>query len=171
MHAWTKVWGHEHELPKSKCGQHGKVFILLDDPAICTELHTYVHSNKWSMNPTKFTDFLQGQLIPTAADKYLYHMVDDEMPRGLKKYMELELFPCIQLKAGKGVSLSTAHCWLQKEGFQYIGYKKGLYFDGHDPPDVIKDCQDIFLPMIKEYFPCLVHYQAGDVEKDVDVFP
>ena len=59
--------------------------------------------------------------------------------------MELELFPRIQLKAGKGVSLSTARRWLRKEGFQYIGFKKGLYFDGHDRPDVIKYCQDMYL--------------------------
>ena len=36
---------------------------------------------------------------------------------------------------------------------------------------MIKYCQDIFLPMIKKYFPHLVHYQAGDVEKDIDVLP
>ena len=171
LHAWTKAWVQERELPKSKRGQHGKVYTLLDDPAICTELRTYVRPNKWSMNPTKLADFSRAQLVPTAADKYLRHLVDNEMPRGLKKYMELELFPCIQLKAGKGVSLSTARRWLRKEGFQYIGFKKGLYFDGHDWPDVIKYRQDIFLPMVKDYFPHLVRYQAGDAEKEVDVSP
>ena len=172
LRTWTKAWVQERELPKSKRGQHGKVYTLLDDPAICTELHTYVCSNKWSMNPTKLADFSQAQLVPATADKYLRHLVDNEMPRGLKKYMELELFPCIQLKAGKGISLSTACHWLQKEGFQYIGYKKGLYFNGHDQPDVIKYCQDIFLLMVKEHFPHLVCYQAGDaVENKVDVSP
>jgi hypothetical protein len=31
------------------------------------------------------------------------------MPQGLKKYLEVELFPWIHLKVRKGISLSTAH--------------------------------------------------------------
>jgi len=52
--------------------------------------------------------------------------------------MELELFSCIHLKVGQGISLGTARHWLRKEGFKFISYKKGLYFDGHDRPDVVK---------------------------------
>jgi len=84
------------------------------------------------MNPAKLKEFSQGKLIPSAADQYLCHIVHEEMPQGLKKYMEIELFPRIQLKVKKGISLSTAHWWLQSEGFRYIGHKKGLYFDGHN---------------------------------------
>jgi hypothetical protein len=54
------------------------------------------------------------------------------MPQGLRKYMEIDLFLCIWLKVKKGISLSTAHHWLWSEGFGYIGYKKGLYLNGHD---------------------------------------
>jgi hypothetical protein len=84
------------------------------------------------MNPAKLKEFSQGKLVPSVTDKYLHQIVHDEMPQGLKKYTELEIFPCIQLRVKKGVSLSTARRWLQSEGFRYIGYKKGLYFDGHD---------------------------------------
>jgi hypothetical protein len=56
----------------------------------------------------KPTQFTKNQLIPSAADKYLQQIVHDEMPHGLKQYMENELFPHIHLKAGCGVSLSTA---------------------------------------------------------------
>jgi len=68
------------------------------------------------------------------------------MPEGLKKYMELELLPCIQMKAKKGISLSTTHQWLHKEGFTFMEHKKGLYFDGHEHSDVVEDCQNCFLP-------------------------
>ncbi|KAJ7689723.1 hypothetical protein B0H17DRAFT_937013, partial [Mycena rosella] len=59
------------------------------------------------------------------------HLVQEEMPRGLKKYMEVELFPRIQLKAGrKGISLTTARRWLHKEGWvfedQHALRKKGV---------------------------------------------
>jgi hypothetical protein len=60
------------------------------------------------MNPEKLTQFSQNKLIPSVADEYLHHIIHDEMPHGLKKYMEYELFLRIQLKVGWGVSLSTA---------------------------------------------------------------
>lgn len=91
------------------------------------------------------------------------------MPRGLKQYMEVELFPQIHLKVGRGISLNTARCWLHLEGFQYISHKKGLYFDGHDRPDVLAYRQNYFLPMMKSLEPCLVRYVIGDVESEIPV--
>lgn len=68
-------------------------FSLLSDPAICVELCLYVHSNKWAMDPAKLAEFLKNKMVPNAAEKYLCHIVDEEMPCGLKQYMEVELFP------------------------------------------------------------------------------
>ncbi|KIK17979.1 hypothetical protein PISMIDRAFT_43014, partial [Pisolithus microcarpus 441] len=65
--------------------------------------------------------------------------------------MELELFPHIQLKPSKGISLATAHHLLRREGFQFQKYKKSLYYDGHEQPDVIADCQNHFLPEMAKY--------------------
>jgi hypothetical protein len=90
------------------------------------------------MNPGKLAEFAKGNMLPATANKYFHDIIQSKMPKGLKKYTELELFPRIQMKVGKGISLSTAWCWLQKEGFWYISYKKGLYVDGHDRPDVVK---------------------------------
>lgn len=69
------------------------------------------------MNPAKLAEFSQKQLVGTAVDKYLRHIIHDEMPRGLKKYMEVQLFPRIHLKVGRGISLSMARRWLHLEGF------------------------------------------------------
>jgi len=85
-----------------------KVFTLLSDPAVCAELRSYVRLNKWAMNPAKLVAFMQDELIPVEAKKYACQIVDKEMPAGLKKYLELELFPRIHLKVGKGICLSTA---------------------------------------------------------------
>ncbi|KIM90180.1 hypothetical protein PILCRDRAFT_34097, partial [Piloderma croceum F 1598] len=78
-------------------------------------------------------------------------IVEKEMPRGLKKYMELELFPQIQLSVGRGISISTARRWLHREGFRYMQHKKALYYDGHDHPDVVDYRQNVFLPQMVEY--------------------
>lgn len=145
-----------------------KTYTLLEDPTICAELRTYVWSNKWAMNPQKLTEFSQNKMLPAEAEKYLRRVVDKEMPQGLKKYMEVDLFPRIQLKVCKGVSISTAHRWLHREGFRYMQHKKALYYDGHDRPDVVDYRQNVFLPAMKEYRSRLVEYKVGEVEVEVE---
>ncbi|KAG1803044.1 hypothetical protein EV424DRAFT_1582458 [Suillus variegatus] len=155
----------------AKQGHHAKVYLLLSDPAIASELRLYVRSNKWVMDPEKLTRFTENQLIPSAADKYLQEIVHDEMPRGLKRYMEDELFPRIHLKAGRSISLSTARQWLHSEGFQYTSHKKGLYFNGHDCPDVVSYRQDHFLPFMKSCESRLVCFVVGDVDEELVAAP
>jgi hypothetical protein len=85
----------EHQLSEADMGHHAKIASLLADPAIAADLRAYVHSNKWCMDPEKLTQFTRNELIPTAAEKYIHHITNQEMPLGLKCYMELELFPCL----------------------------------------------------------------------------
>jgi hypothetical protein len=167
LHSWTK----NHALPISLQGQHAKVYTLLSDPAIAAELRAYIHSNKWAINPDKLRQFSKNELLPDAADKYLRHLIRKEMPLGLKKYMEQELFPHVHLRVGCGISLSTARRWLRLEGFRFISHKKGLYFDGHDRPDVLSYCQNEFLPTMKHNEPRLVRYTVGDVETELAIQP
>ena len=129
---WVRDWIKHHELPESNQGCHVKVFTLLSDPAVCAELRSYVRSNKWALNLVKLAAFTRDELIPVEAKKYACQIVDKEMLAGLKKYLEVELFPKIHLKVGKGICLSTAHQWLRQEGFRYMKYNKGLYYDGHN---------------------------------------
>ena len=168
---WTRAWMKSKELPTSTQGKHAKTYSLLSDPAIATEMRVYLCSNKWAMNPEKLSQFTKNELAPKAAGDYLQHITEQEMPRGLKRFMEVELFPRIHLKVGRGVSLSTARHWLHREGFRYIRHKKGLYFDGHDWPDVVSYRQDEFLPMMKLYQSRFVHYVVGDVSRELHSDP
>ena len=45
------------------------------------------------MNLQKLALFSKNKMIPAEAAKYLTQIVDKEMPRELKNYLELELFP------------------------------------------------------------------------------
>ncbi len=119
------------------------------------------------MDPKKLAQFSQQKMVPIAAEMYLKQITHIEMPEGLKKYVELELFPRIHIKAKKGVSLKTATCFLRREGFTYTEHKKGLYYDGHERPDVIEDCQARFLPEIAKHEERLVGYVVGNVEDEV----
>jgi hypothetical protein len=87
------------------------------------------------------------------------------MPQGLKKYMELKLFPCIHMKVGKGILLSTTCQWLQCEGFKYTAHKKVIYYDGHDHPYVVKYRQEEFLPAMAEHRKRMVEYKMGKPTK------
>jgi hypothetical protein len=164
---WTRHYLKTRDLPKSRIGRHAKVYSLLSDPAIAAELRAYIRSNKWAMDPEKLSKFSQDKLAPKAADKYLQQITQNEMPHGLKRYMEYELFPRIHLRVGHGISLATARRWLHKEGFKYIHHRKGLYFDGHDRPDVVEYRQEHFLPAMKAYEPRLVRYVVGDVDREL----
>ncbi|KAJ3848796.1 hypothetical protein EV368DRAFT_48605 [Lentinula lateritia] len=112
---WTRDWVQSGCLPCSRQGCHSKVYLLLDDPAIGTELRAYVRSRKWCMDPQKLAQFMLGELIPKEATQYLQKIVKDEMPRGLKRYMEIELFPRIQLKVGDvGKELLCAQNYVER---------------------------------------------------------
>ncbi|KAN0128344.1 hypothetical protein V8E53_013849 [Lactarius tabidus] len=95
---WVRIWIKHWDLPESERGCHTKVFSLLDDPEIQTELCSYLRTNKWSQSPQKLSDFTKNKLLPAEARKYLHNIVQREMPAGLKKYLELELFPHIEIK-------------------------------------------------------------------------
>lgn len=164
---WVRDWIKHCELPESNRGRHIKVFTLLSDPAVCAELQSYVRLNKWAMNPAKLAAFTRDELIPTEAEKYAHQIIDKEMPVGLKKYLEVELFLRIHLKIRKEISLSTAHQWLHREGFRYMKYKKGLYYDGHDRPDVLDYHQNQFLLAMQQYRSHLVEYKIREVETEI----
>jgi hypothetical protein len=102
---WVSRWLKSRELPESERGHHGKVYSLLDAPEVCHELRAYLRSNKWSMNPKKLSEFTKKKLLPDEQKKYLIDIVDQQMPRGLKQYMEVELLPRIQMKVSKGIIL------------------------------------------------------------------
>ena len=47
-----------------------------------------------------------------------------------------------------------------------MSYHKGLYFDGHDRPDVQDYRQNVFLPKMEEHVKRLVQYVVGNVEEE-----
>ncbi|KAJ7805655.1 hypothetical protein B0H14DRAFT_3770830, partial [Mycena olivaceomarginata] len=57
---------------------------------------------------------------------------------------------------------------LQREGFVYTEHKKGLYYNGHERPDVVDDRQNRFLPAMAGHRYRLVEYKVDDVEVKVE---
>ncbi|KAH9913281.1 uncharacterized protein B0H18DRAFT_888533, partial [Fomitopsis serialis] len=131
---WVQGWWKTRQLPVSKRGRHVKVYTLLGDPSICAEMRSYVRSNKWAMDPAKLAEFSQQTMVPAAAEAYAKQIVKQEIPQGLKRYLELELFPRIHFKPGRGISLRTARRWLHREGFRFMEHKKASWvLEGEQP--------------------------------------
>ena len=166
VRSWTELWIKDRKLPQSLRGKHIKVFTLLDDPGICAELRSYVRSNKWAVDPVKLANFSTMTMLPKSAEAYGTNLMKKEIPTGLKRYLELELFPRIRMKVARGISLSTARRWLHREGFRFTEHWKSLYFDGHERPDVVEYRQNSFIPQIKEYRRRLVEYVVGEVMQE-----
>ncbi|KAJ6504961.1 hypothetical protein C8R45DRAFT_923262, partial [Mycena sanguinolenta] len=165
---WTCHWISDRVIPDSKIGKHGKSYLLCNDPIICAELRLYIWSEKWAMDPAKLVEFSEQKMVPAAADKYLRKITEEEMPADLKRYMEVELFPRMAFKVGRGISLCTAPRLLQRGGFAYTQHKKGLYYDGHERPDVVDDCQNRFLPAMAGHHVRLLEYKVGDVDTELN---
>jgi hypothetical protein len=166
VRAWTELWLNQGKLPASRKGKHIKVFTLLEEPDIRAELRSYVRSNKWAVDPVKLANFTAQTMIPTVAKAYGAHLAKDEIPKGLKQYLELELFPRTHMKAKRGVSINTARRWLHREGFRFTEHRKALYFDGHEREDVVEYRQKTFLPQMKQHRLRIVEYVVGDVAKE-----
>jgi hypothetical protein len=165
---WVRDWLQHRRLPQSFRGRHVKSYSLLDDPNVVRELNSYMRSNKWSMNPSKLAEFTKNNIITPQAKEYLKNVVDHEMPNGLRKYLQLELFPRTGLKVGRTISLPTARRWLHRYGWKYMQHKKALFYDGHERHDVVDNRQNTFLPRMNELRPRFVEYVVGDVDKRVD---
>ncbi|KAK7046362.1 hypothetical protein R3P38DRAFT_3346079, partial [Favolaschia claudopus] len=165
---WTAEWIESRTLPESDRGRHAKTWSLLNDPEVREELAGYLRTNKWSMKPDKLVEYSKAKLVTDEMKKFVQNEVNEAMPRGLKKYLELELFPRIGYKVARGISVNTARRWLHEQGFQYTEVKKGLYYDGHERPDVVDYRQNEFIPAFDAVRPYLVEYQSDNLELQKD---
>ena len=118
------------QLPPSKRELHCGQHTLLNNPMILLGVHKYLAA--------------QGLGAIT--------------PRELCKHVNEAICPALRLTGNNAkISECTAINWLHKLGYSYTNIHKGLYFDGHECPDVI-EAQMKFLEKIKQY-KRLVHFK------------
>ncbi|KAL1711796.1 hypothetical protein EV715DRAFT_214853 [Schizophyllum commune] len=117
---WTQQYVKTRALPRSRRGLHAKAFSIFNDPAVRAAICGYMRSNKWSLNPVKLRQLMKNELERDEATAYAQEIVSQEMPRGLKKYVEEVVLPRMHLKArGKGYSLAAMRRLMLREGFAY----------------------------------------------------
>jgi len=164
---WARVFEKTGELPSSQRGAHSKVFSLLSLPEVAHAMRAYLRSNKWSMTPTLLAQYSAGTMAPATAKEYAREIAEQEMPKGLSKYVTEEIFPRFGTKVQGGIKPRTARRWMYREGFRYMKHQKGIYVDGHERPDVVEYRQKVFIPAIRSYQPRIVEYEVGNCTKEV----
>ncbi|KAF7291198.1 DDE family endonuclease [Mycena indigotica] len=85
-------------------------------------------------------------------------------PQRLRKYVNEFLLP--ELEITTTISLSTALAWLKKLGYSIKKYQKGIYFDGHERPDVVQKRKEFIKEMLSTILP--LSYQYDDVPFNKD---
>lgn len=73
-------------------------------------------------------------------------------------------------KWGVGISTSTASLWLHELGFSYQQFSKGVYFDGHERPDVLED-RKVYLETLLSYENRMMVYQSPATDPSSPIRP
>ncbi|KAJ3990859.1 hypothetical protein F5050DRAFT_1582343, partial [Lentinula boryana] len=121
---WLCDWVESRILPAlSNRGRHCKVNSILSDPIAREAIHTYLRSNKWSLNPQKLKCLMKGEMASQEADEYVHELEHNEMPQELKAFLEETLLPCLHVKSASsyGLSLSSMHHLMLREGWVLNG--------------------------------------------------
>ena len=166
LRRWARDFERYDTLPASERGAHCKSYSLLKDPDIAEQMRSHLRSNKWSMDPTKLSEYSRGVMAPLTASKYQHRILNKEMPNGLARYVSQELLPDMGLKIKGGISSRTAVRWLRSEGFRYVKHAKGVYIDGHEREDVVECRQNSYIPTLRRLQPRMIEFQ-DDPEKMV----
>ena len=111
---------HHHLPPRKEYTRHGQ-YSLLDNEAVLHDVRIY----------------LAAQSLGTVTPRTLCHHVNNV------------ILPAFEI--GATISESTARRWLKfRLGYECKEAKKGIYIDGHERPDVIKE-RKAFIEQITRY--------------------
>jgi len=122
---------HHHLPPRKEYTRHGQ-YSLLDNEAILNDVRVY----------------LAAQSLGTVTPRMLCHHVNHI------------ILPALEIEAT--ISEPTAVRWLKlRLGYECKEAKKGIYVDGHERPDVIKE-REGFIDQIDTYERYVAHVSSRD---------
>ena len=108
--------------------------------------HNYANSGSSSiLDDVDFVEELQAHITDIGAHISAQAIVDFmKKPEVAKRHRIL-----------KPITLDTTHKWMSKLNFAWRQTPKGTYLDGHEQPDVVHYCQNIYLPTLTRCEPAL----------------
>jgi hypothetical protein len=96
--------------------------------------------------------------MQNAAQNWLTKLPTGEVsPRCFCRALTKEILPCLGINK-ETVAERNARQWLIKLGWRWTCLKKGVYMDGHEQNDVVKYCNEVFLPLMAKYEQLMVKW-------------
>ncbi|KAK0207757.1 hypothetical protein IW262DRAFT_1450785 [Armillaria fumosa] len=99
---------------------------------------------------TAACDWLMAQKIGTVTPMNFHHALNEV------------ILPATGVLPKDPLSERTARHWLVKLGFHRTVFRKGIYVDGHERPDVVKYRDEKFLPEMKDLESRMTQYELRD---------
>ncbi|KAJ7243667.1 hypothetical protein C8J57DRAFT_1556267 [Mycena rebaudengoi] len=128
LRSTARSFSETRELPENNQGKGAKHKTHFDDPSVKPRLEAFVRG-----------------LVPEAEGGFKGRIAPDK----LWHYVNKHLFP--ELEIDNTIGVTTATAWLKKLGYRLRRYQKGIYYDGHERPDVVQKRNEF----IKDMFGCL----------------
>ena len=69
----------------------------------------------------------------------------------------------------KPICQATAKCWMKKLEYRWVKRHRGLYFDGHERPDVVDHRQNQFLPTWFSLWPSMQKFNKDGEEEPLEL--
>jgi hypothetical protein len=86
-------------------------------------------------------------------------------PSALQKHINNVIFPELNIKPKKPLTVRTARRWLIKLGWRHTLVKKGVYMDGHERADVVQYRNNEFLPLMAKFEARMVRYEGQEMRR------
>jgi hypothetical protein len=136
-HVRALAWHYQifEQLPKEHHGGVANSRSLLEDESVHGKVQSWLTSQ-----PT-------GQITPC----------------GFQIALNDTILPFLSMKGP--LSERTACHWLIKMGWRLTHFHQGVYKDGHERSDVVKDRQECFLPQMAQWEARMVHFEGPDLTR------
>ena len=121
--------------------------------------HNHANSGCISLNNINFVEELLAHIIDVGKHVSAQAIIDF-----VKKPKVVECYHILKL-----ITLNTACEWMSKLNFKWQKPPTGTYLDGHECPDVVHYCQNIYLPALAQYEPTLQTWDKDNLTYLVDV--
>ncbi|KAK0483349.1 hypothetical protein IW261DRAFT_1417262 [Armillaria novae-zelandiae] len=106
---------------------------------------------------------LCDETVKTAAHDWLMaQKIGTVKPMTFRRALNEVILPATGVQPKVPLSERTAHCWLVKLGFRRTVFRKGIYVDGHERPDVVQYRDERFLPDMEGFERLMTKYELCD---------
>ncbi|CAG8460562.1 868_t:CDS:2 [Cetraspora pellucida] len=119
IHEWSKNWIATETLPVSRQGQRKYISTLIDDEDVQSSCLCFICTIRERLTANKFQNYVQNNILPNVTSS------------------------CTS------ILLETARIWLHHLGLIYQRHQQGIYYNGHEHPDVVQ-YHAVFIEKMKD---------------------